>query len=379
MNSDETRLGAGMVVSVLVNGLLIIPITTAVVSPRSQEAAAADTSQTPDFEPPPPPTDEVKLGIEESEASTLTWVGYEQYLEHMARLSDIEQAQFTVSGAADGGGGQPAPPSTQQPDAVPQQQPNEQPTDTPRTTPPTPAAVASSPVEAPPEPDRETPVSSEQPQPTDTPSLNPQPTPTPQPDPTADAEPQEQPPTAKPVEDPKPQPPKPPTPAQPSQPAPVGGDSAPQPGPPSETPGPQAVGADDLPPNPDASDRESDATATVELAIKKLGRPVAAQGLRVRTHRPRLTAFQEMQFRHIALVAKIEFDARGKPRRVSIGKPDPRPGRAGRMRWFPGPAGLTKIEEIVQTSLFRWSATGKALKELGPDDTVPIIFRLTYN
>ena len=379
MNSDEKRLGAGMIASVFLNGLLIIPITASVVSPRSQEATAAQAAQAPDFEPPPPPPDEVKLGIEESDASTLTWVGYEQYLEHMARLADVEQAQFTISGAADGGGGQPEPPAQQQPESVPQQVPVEQPTDATPTEQPAPPAVAPAPVEAPLQPDSEAPVTTEQPQPTEIPSPTPKPTPTPQPNPNKDAEPQPETPAAKPVEKTSPQPPKPPTPAQPTQPTPNGGDAAPQPGPPSDTPGPQAVGADDRPPNPDASDRESDATATVELAIKRLGRPVAAQGLRVRTHRPRLTAFQELQFRQIALVAKIDFDSRGKPRRVFIGKPDPRPGHTGRMRWFPGPAGLTKIEEIVQTSLFRWSATGKSLKELGPDDTVPIIFRLTYN
>ena len=378
MKSNEARLGTGMVVSILVNSIVIIPATTAVVSASNSEAAAVDAADTPEFRPPPPP-DEVKLGIEESQASTLTWIGYEQYLEHMARLADVEQAQFTISGASDGGGGQPQPPAQQQPETTPQEQvqppaPSEQPAEQP-----TPPAASPSPVEAPPLPDSPNPTSAEQPQPTKTPSPTPTPTETPPPEPAEEATPQPTPPKAKPVEPTPPKPPTPPTPAEQSQPTPEGGDNAPQPGPKSPQPGPQAEGVEDRPPAPQSTDRESDATATVELKIKHLGRPVAAQGLRVRTQRPTLTPFQEMQFRQIALVAKIEFDARGKPRRVFIGKPDPRPGRKGRMRWFPGPAGLTKIEEIVQTSLFRWSATGKDLKTLTQDKTIPIIFRLTFN
>ena len=63
MNSDEKRLGAGMIASVFLNGLLIIPITASVVSPRSQEATAAQAAQAPDFEPPPPPPDVIVLKV----------------------------------------------------------------------------------------------------------------------------------------------------------------------------------------------------------------------------------------------------------------------------------------------------------------------------
>jgi len=44
----------------------------------------------PKREDPQPP-----LGLDEGTASTLTWVGYDEYQEHMAELSEVEQAAFT--------------------------------------------------------------------------------------------------------------------------------------------------------------------------------------------------------------------------------------------------------------------------------------------
>ena len=53
-------------------------------------------------EPPAEP-----LGIDKSEAETLTWIGYEEYAEHLARLSEVEQAAMSTAPTA-GGGGSPA-------------------------------------------------------------------------------------------------------------------------------------------------------------------------------------------------------------------------------------------------------------------------------
>jgi outer membrane biosynthesis protein TonB len=39
---------------------------------------------------------EVVLGIEQSKASTLTWIGFEQYQKHIARLADVEQAAMQL-------------------------------------------------------------------------------------------------------------------------------------------------------------------------------------------------------------------------------------------------------------------------------------------
>jgi hypothetical protein len=57
------------------------------------------------FAPPPdashletPPNDapEVELGIEKSNVSTLTWIGYEKYQKHLARLAIVEQAAMQL-------------------------------------------------------------------------------------------------------------------------------------------------------------------------------------------------------------------------------------------------------------------------------------------
>ncbi len=46
----------------------------------------------------------VRLGIDRSEASTLTWIGYEEYRRHMAALAETEQAAFrTTTGSAGSG------------------------------------------------------------------------------------------------------------------------------------------------------------------------------------------------------------------------------------------------------------------------------------
>ena len=48
------------------------------------------------LETPPVEEDEVTLGIESSEGSTLTWIGYDQYHKHLARLAPVEQAAMQI-------------------------------------------------------------------------------------------------------------------------------------------------------------------------------------------------------------------------------------------------------------------------------------------
>ena len=106
MNNDRTRLGTGIVISVAINTFVLVPGLTAdhhsMAWLPDEEAAV----QPPEFTP-EPDEPEVKLGIDESEASTLTWIGYEEFQEHMARLAELEQAQFELAGKSSGGGGSP--------------------------------------------------------------------------------------------------------------------------------------------------------------------------------------------------------------------------------------------------------------------------------
>ncbi len=59
-------------------------------------------STPPGADDPPPPVAPpeplpVEPGIDRSDAATLTWVGYEEYREHLARLAAVDQAAFTTA------------------------------------------------------------------------------------------------------------------------------------------------------------------------------------------------------------------------------------------------------------------------------------------
>jgi hypothetical protein len=94
----------------------------------------------------------------------------------------------------------------------------------------------------------------------------------------------------------------------------------------------------------------------------------------VRTFRPVLTPYEELQFGRISIVVKLAFDRRGKPRRVFIGTPDP---KRKTMRWTLATDMSGYVGKVI-TSLYRWRASGKELQELKRDDTIPIVFELTF-
>ncbi len=50
-------------------------------------------------EPPPPPEEEITPGLEEGAPAVVTWIGYEEYEEHLAELARTEQAAFTSAPA----------------------------------------------------------------------------------------------------------------------------------------------------------------------------------------------------------------------------------------------------------------------------------------
>ena len=352
MSDDQGRLMVGFAASLLINALIVIPIMT---GESEADLIRLDSTKTPIFEPDLPDPDDVKLGIEESEASTLTWIGYKEYREHMAKLADLEQAQFTVGGGAQGGGGNPQPVSQPSPEQVAEQPTPEQPETTPKPQPE--AAPPQPPLPEVPDPTlpkvSQTDAEQEADEPSETKS--------------------EEPPHEQPVAEPSPPtPPK--TQPQPNPAQPQSGDAAPTPGQPDRSVGPASPGADDLPPVPNPTDRESDAAAKVPVNIKRPGGPVAAQGLEVRTRRPKLTPFQEMQFGRIAIVARIEFERSGKPRRISLGRQHP---KTKKMIWTSATK-ATGFESVVVNALFQWRASGKQLQELSEDQTIPIVFELTY-
>ncbi|MDA0975587.1 MAG: hypothetical protein O2927_06430, partial [Planctomycetota bacterium] len=53
----------------------------------------------------PEDDDSEVLGIDESQAETVTWIGYDEYEEHLARLSEVEQSAMSTNPTSGGGGG----------------------------------------------------------------------------------------------------------------------------------------------------------------------------------------------------------------------------------------------------------------------------------
>ncbi|HAC08930.1 MAG TPA: hypothetical protein DCG14_04665, partial [Phycisphaerales bacterium] len=99
------------VLSVLLHlgvALLLLRAATADGRDRSLEHELEDERE--------PAPEQEPLGIEQSEAETLTWIGYEEYQEHLARLSEVEQAAMLASPVSGGGG---TPPPSRPPTARP--------------------------------------------------------------------------------------------------------------------------------------------------------------------------------------------------------------------------------------------------------------------
>jgi hypothetical protein len=424
--------------------------------------------------------DMIRLGIEDgAQQSTMTWIGYKDYQEHLARLSTVEQAAFRDTDE----GGQPMPaarPSTPQVPQTPQAQASAPPApDTtaappgepapgpaaearPASPPPSPSSQASQPTAESPPPS--TPPAAAQP-----PSAPPPPSPTqtrpapaaeqppapppvtaatretaPLKDPTAipipsadenrveptiqpvekapdssaakDAKeappppqaekPQDVPP-AKPLENPSPkakpidasqptqpqQPaPPPPQPQQPALPPPQPAQPpAQQPQPPASAPPTQTAPGQQQPstspttgPSPDPSarpgakpgpkadgdlsDRESDATSVKASPPKdwRPGRPLAQQGLELRTVRPQIDELTAISGRPMSALARIEFNRNGKVINVTLVES----------------TGLRSWDEALEDSLYRWTAVvskSAKLRNLPADKTLKFTIKITLN
>jgi outer membrane biosynthesis protein TonB len=294
--------------------------------------------------PPPPPPDDPMLGIEDSpDTSSVTWIGHNEYEEHLARLAETEQAAFRQNPviAPEPTPEQVTPP---EPDVVPEEEPEPEPFS--EAAPPPPDGlkvvemdglvglskfvdqifVSATPSEA-----------------TDTPEVAEGDTPE-----AAERKPSE---TKEPApKDPKPK-------EKPEKPAP------PKPKPPAPKPTPPTPPAE---PDPaDKSDRESDATSTIDIPLDqiKLGKPIARQGLELRPQRPRFTTLTLLTAAPANPLTEIDFDRRGVPT-------DARVVRS---------SGDRRIDHAVESSLFRWRARGKRLADLKSGEVITIQIRIVIN
>ena len=339
-------------------------------------------------EPPAEP-----LGIDESEAETLTWIGYEEYAEHLARLSEVEQAAMSTAPMA-GGGGSPAasnpsaavaraaapaiPMSAQPAAAAPAMTVPSLETELPEILidaevlldekiEPT---VEPEPVDSKTTEESSTSETEATPDPTTTPDEQTTTKDQTKEDQTKDdaaenvepESPTEENPTPDPSPDPAPKPSPEPTPApQPS----------PEPKPePAESDG-EGDGEGEGPGEPAAepgndADKDAEATSLTKVPASewKQGKPLAAQGLNIRTRRPNIPLVSWLSYQpQFNPVARIEFDRTGKPvRAMLIVK-----------------SGEDRLDENLTDMLFRWRASGTRLTQLTGDETVTIELQLLLN
>lgn len=313
-----------VIISLILHAVILVP---SIVAAAMADPSYTDLDEVMENEHADQEEEPERLGLDESDVSTMTWIGYDTYREHLAQLSEFDQAQFidasspvsattqgeqqgqptqagatptppakpatkdggggVIEGHGEGAGGQPShgagPLSTQQPGAAvkPSEVPSEKPED----------------AEAPPKP---------------------QPKPTPE---------------------------------TPPGDAPQSGGGAP-PTPPSDEP---------TPPEPNASKKESDATSTISVPRDKWlsGRPLASQGLELIPKRPDLTSLQNLSGIPNMLVV-IRFGANGKPKEATM----------------LNSSGNIGIDVAVKASLYRWRARGKRLQGLSETGTIDVRLEL---
>jgi hypothetical protein len=340
--SSRRMLLLGLVVSLVLHGLVLVPAMIHVMTgdPLSPNIIRAQFSpedfMEPVQEPAPEADDAVRLGIDESTESTMTWIGYEEYEEHLATLAETEQAAFTT----DPTGGPPAQPSaTPAPPAVEPAPATDAPQDEPgaETDPLAEFEAwlqASAVGEGPPVGDPTDPAARSK-------ALE---------DVLANLERMlNESVVAEPVQEAAPpQPPQPePTPPQPPQPAETNAPPTP----------PGAPG--------DQADQESDATSTVEVPLDniKLGKPLAAKGLRLKPRKPEFTTLTQLTAAPGNPLVELQFRRDGKPQRVRI---------------IEG-SGDARIDEAILNSLYRWRAAGKELKALKRGELLPIQIRIVLS
>lgn len=332
----------GAVSSILLHGSVIVPALMATVTASGARLRPEARFERPVLRPPDEPEEEPappEPGIDTpTPRSTLTWIGYEEYEEHLAQRAEFEQAAFTMQEAAEPGDLAPLAEAAAPRDPTP---PAEEPT--PEESPPDPAtpapdslvalattfehlrqlaeAVATT---APPVAPTDPPPATE---PTPTTPTEPSP-----PAETAPEKPKEAPKPVEPGTEPKP--------------------AETPPGQPKAEPGEQ-------------SDRESPATSLldVDLSEIKLGKPVAREGIELFPKEPRFTTLTRLTVLPANPRVAIFFDRDGIPidARIMVS------------------SGSSTVDAAVESSLFRWRARGAKLEGIGPDERVEIRIRIVLN
>ncbi|MDA1008518.1 MAG: hypothetical protein O2800_05890 [Planctomycetota bacterium] len=295
---------------------------------------------------------EITPGMDNGDPASMTWIGFDQYEEHLAALGQVDQAAFTMqmagidpSGLGSEGGADPTPAPGAQPVPL---------------TPPTPTT-------------QESPLGEHVAEATNTPESNhdSEQSPLPVDAPPTEASELDNPPALNEprdvsapqglagsasssesiVEQDQP--------AQPVQPAPIV--------PHTPTPviaGENSIGGGTLGGHPGTqSDRESEPRAIINVPPKmwRTGKPLVALGLEIRTRKPSFPLLTRITTVPSNPIAEIFFDRDGKPAQCRIVQTSGYP---------------SEIDEPVIDSLYRWRASGKQLKSLEVGQTVRFVVRV---
>lgn len=375
MHRDNLAALIAVIISLLLHVSILVPAFTALMSRENTYLKQVDAQL--ESTRPPASQDDLQLGLQKSEVSSLTWVGYDEYIEHLAEVSETEQAAFTedpqgnipVEAAVPTPQGSPHDDTQAPVEETSQASASSLEADTPDEvtdeTPPVPAFEASpeidtlltkTPVEpatddavalddlaheadtAPETPQR---AQSNEPLPRSEPGDKPLPDPPTQKDDAAsdtDTEHQHERKATTP-----------PARGRPEQAQDTDREAQPR-GKPTDREG-------------DPADRESPATSIIEVEREdfKQGKPIAGKGLELFPKRLRFDIWTRLT-RRPAYNPQciIEFDRTGKVPRARIVTS----------------SGDDEIDSVLLSSLYGWRARGKEINALTGDDTVPISIRI---
>ncbi len=300
----------------------------------------------------------VRLGSQTSTATSITWIGFDEYKQHTARPGKVDQAAFTMAepGAPTASVASASPGSPVSPIAAPAPPAGAEAAKAPAAQPPNPeqtlrpnvAATGPSEVEKPTAAKPSAPAvltGSQQPE-DDKRTVQPAEAPTR----AATSKPDEAAPKAATVAEPGP--PKPQSdqtktaqvePAAPSHTQPPGADPRPD-----DTPAPvrgEGVGR--------KSDRESDPTSIDrEIKQEELGPPLSAKGLEIKTVRPRFTHYTRLTARPIDPTVRLRFDRSGKVAEVTMTRS----------------SGIADVDRPLLDALYQWRAAGVELERIPEGD-----------
>jgi len=376
MHAERMRLACCFAGSLVLNGIVLFPAMLVLLAAGPVETGADDAAHRSSLDDDEATAaDELELGIDESTTSTLTWIGYEEYLEHVARRAEFEQAQMKATSGvlASGRPSQPVPvtppaavqtPETHEADSPTEAPPattSPQQTGLPETPDPGPAFTA---------PTAPSSVAGiDDPSPTTTPigatpdALDETHGDTPSPTPVLTTLPQ--PSTAPPTTPP----------AATGEPAPIAPNGS--------------TGVEDAPLRLDGTDLDSDATSiqTVTMVQMNLGHPLARTGLKLYPRKPEFTSLRVVSSGgKRGIMARLVFNEHSKarttdggvvrfwPAEAYIGRVVNFGKDAGTVRWFNQVNLMGPLEQTIHSSLFAWTAVGAQVETMAPD--APVIINL---